>query len=345
MQYRIITTTILLSSLFYSFTSRAQESPAEHMRQFSDRDELLSTKYMSYMSEIAHGNKARKMEKRRQELIVTLREAIHEGGRIRPYKGDVSLREAYKKYWSVLLSIFTEDYHKIVDMEEVAERSYDAMEAYLLIQEKAGETVDAASAEVGRAYKAFANKHGVTLVQGEDSKLTNKLNKAGKVNQYLNQVYLIFFKSYVQEGLVLEAFGKRDLGAAEQSRSSMAKFANEGLIKLDTVKAFNGDGSVRNVCRKVLEFHKVEAVKFSSMSDHLIKLEEFDKAKKTIEAKPASKRTKEEIDDFNKRVKEVNTMIDQNNKLHQELHTSRSKVLEAWNEARKRFMDQHVPHK
>ena len=58
------------------------------------------------------------------------------------------------------------------------------------------------------------------------------------MNQYLNQVYLIFFKSYVQETLVLEAFGKRDLSAAEQSRNSMAKFADEGLVKLDTVKIY-----------------------------------------------------------------------------------------------------------
>jgi hypothetical protein len=345
MLYRIFTTTLILSAFFNSFSSLAADTPVEHMRELSDREELLSTKYMSYMSEIAHGSRARKMEKRRQEVIVALREAIQEAGRIRPYKGDVSLRDSYKKYWSTLLAVFTDDYSKVVDMEEIAERSYDAMEAYLLTQEKAGETVDAAYQNVAIAYKAFADKHNVTLVQGEESKLTSKLNKTGKVNQYLNQVYLIFFKSYVQEGLVLDAFGKRDLNAAEQSKNSMAKYADEGLLKLDTVKTFNGDGSVRAACRGVLDFHKKEVEKFSILSDYLIKLEEFEKAKKAFDAKPASKRTQADVDTFNKQIKEVNVVVQESNKINVELNSSRSKVLDNWNNARKRFMDQHVPHK
>ena len=125
-----------------------------------------------------------------------------------PYKGDVSLRDAYKKYWSVLLSIFTDDYSKIVDMEEIAERSYDAMEAILLIQEKADETVDAASDDVATAYKAFADRHGVRLWRAKNPNLPANLIRPAKVNRYLNQMYLIFFKSYVQEGLVLDGLGK-----------------------------------------------------------------------------------------------------------------------------------------
>ena len=91
------------------------------------------------MSEVAHGNRARKMEKRRIELLNSVNEAIQAGAKLRPYKGDASLRDAFKDYWMVLNTIFKEDYHKIVDMEEVAEQSYDEMEAYLLIQEKAGQ--------------------------------------------------------------------------------------------------------------------------------------------------------------------------------------------------------------
>jgi hypothetical protein len=345
MLYRIVTTTIILSIFFNPYSTIADGSPVEHMHQLSDREELLSTKYMSYMSEVAHGSRARKMEKRRQELIASLRQAIQEGGRLSPYKGDVSLRDAYKKYWSVLLSIFTDDYGKIVDMEEIAERSYDAMEAIILIQEKADETVDAAHDEVATAYKAFADKHGVRLVEGEVSKLTNKLNKTGKVNRYLNQMYLIFFKSYVQEGLVLDGLGKRDLNAAEQSRNSMLKFAEEGLQKLDTMKTFDGDGSLKTACRQALEFHKKEVEKFSTLSDYLIKLEEFEKTKKAFDAIPAAKRTQTDVDNFNKNVREVNEAVNQSNKMNQDLNSARSKVLDGWNTAKKRFMDQHIPHK
>jgi hypothetical protein len=338
---------IIGALLLNVFTVRAQaaETAVEHMKQLSEKEEMLSTKYLSYMSEIAHGSRARKMEKRRQDLITSVRGAINEGGKLRPYKGDASLRDAYKKYWSVLLSVFTEDYSKIVDMEEVAERSYDAMEAYLLTQEKAGETVDAAYKNVAIAFKEFANRHNVTIVPGEQSKLSNKLEQAGEVNQYLNEVYLIFFKSYVQENLTLEGLNANDINAVEQSKNSMARFAAEGLVKLDTVTAFEGDATVMNACRKVLEFHKDEAEKFSVLRNYLIEREEFDKTKKAFDSKPAAKRTRSDIDSYNKAVKEFNETVNINNKLNEELNNSRSKVLEGWNTARKKFMDVHVPHK
>jgi uncharacterized protein len=348
MIYRIIAGTLIFSALFITFSSfqaLTDETAVDHMRQLSEKEEMLSTKYLSYMSEIAHGNRARKMEKRRQELLTSVREAIQSAGKLRPYKGDASLRDAYKKYWSVLLSVFNEDYSKIVDMEEVAERSYDAMEAYLLIQEKAGETVDAAYKDVATAYRAFADKHGVKLLEAQQTKLTSKLNEAGQVNQYLNQVYLIFFKSYVQEGVALQGLNSGDLNAVEQAKNSMAKYAAEGLSKLDTVQAFKGDASVKNACRKVLEFHKMEADKFSVLSGYLIKHEEFDKMKKSFESIPASRRTKQDAENFNKAVKEINEFVNENNKMNEELNTSRSKVLDGWNDARKKFMDVHVPHK
>src|SRR5688572_18794447 len=93
------------------------ESPVDHMSQLSDKEELLRKKYLSYMSEVAHGERARKMEKRRGELVTSIQEVIRDAGKLRPYKGDASLRNAFIEYWNILLHIFKEDYHKIVDME------------------------------------------------------------------------------------------------------------------------------------------------------------------------------------------------------------------------------------
>src|SRR5688572_24943164 len=133
---------LIVLMLHDSLYAQPVEGPVAHMNLFNALEEDLSKKYLSYMSEVAHGRRARKMEKRRTDLLNSVSQAIYEGGKVRPYKGDVSLRDAYKTYWTVLLSIFKEDYHKIVDMEEVAEQSYDAMEAYLLTQEKAKEKLN-----------------------------------------------------------------------------------------------------------------------------------------------------------------------------------------------------------
>ncbi|MBC7982202.1 hypothetical protein H7X65_03945 [Candidatus Parcubacteria bacterium] len=321
------------------------DSPVAYMNVLEEREVTLSQKYISYMSAVAHGGRARKMEKRREELVTSVAEALREANKMPPYKGDASLRDAYKEYWTVLLSVFKEEYHKIVDMEEVAEQSYDAMEAVLMIQEKAGATLNTAYAKVPIAYQAFANRQNVKLVEGEKTKLTEKLDQAGRVNKYTNQVFLIFFKSYVQETSMLGGLNAGDINTVEQSKNSMAKYAVEGLAKLDTMKSFKGDGTMITACRRVLEFQKSEADKFTTLTGFMIKQEEFVKMKKTFDSKPVNKRTQADVDLFNKSAKEYNAMANDFNKLNNDLNNARAKVLDDWNATQKKFMDVHVPYK
>ena len=323
----------------------AGDNAVEHMQYLSSQDDALSKKYMSYMSEVAHGGRARKMEKRREDLVNSIRETMRECANVRPFKGDASLRDGYRDYYFVLLSIFNEDYHKIVDMEEVAERSYDAMEAYLLTQEKADEKLDEANERLKVSYSAFAATNNITLVEGPQSKLTRKLVKVGKVNNYMHQIFLIFFKSNVQEMLMIESIDKKDINATEQYRNSMLKFSAEGLARLDTVRTYNGDGSLVTACRKVLEFQKSEGEnKIAALSDFILKETEFNKMKKTFDALPASKRTREDVDSYNASISSFNNAVAQYNKVNNELNNARNKVMTNWDTTRKRFLDQHVPH-
>lgn len=335
--------TILLC-LFTGYHGLAQDSPVDHMQFFSNREQELSKKYLSYMSEVAHGNRARKLEKRRQEVIGEIRQSLGEATRLRPYKGDATLRDAYKKYWDILLKVFNEDYHKIVNMEAIAEQSYDHMEAYLLAQEKAGEVLSEAQEKIPPVYRDFAAKHNVTLLAGEESRLDKRLRQVGAVNSYYNQVFLIFFKSHKQEAYVMDALNRKDLNGIEQNRNTLIKFADEGLMKIDTIKAFKGDGSLAVACRRVLEFHKQEAEKqLPGVNDFLLKNEEFEKIKKAFDAKPASKRTREEVDVYNRSIEDINAALSQSNNLLTAINSGRERVLDGWNVTRKRFMESHVP--
>ena len=333
----------LLSILLCTTVCRAQDNPVEYMNQFPQREEVLSRKYLSYMSEVAHRGRARKMEKRRVEVINAVKQNIKEISTIKPYKGDGSLRDAYKEYWTVLFNILNEDYAKIVDMEEVAEQSYDAMEAYLLIQEKASTKLEASSEKVGLAYNKFAQSQSIKLIAGEQTELSKKLSKAGLVNQYSNQVYLIFFKSYMQENSVMTGLNALDLNAIEQGKGSLKKFSAEGLAKLDTLKPFQGDASLVLACKKVLGFHQSETDKFELFTSFLIKKEDFEKFRKTFDAKPSGKRTQADVDQYNKLLGDYNNSVKGYNKVSDELNTNRSKALEGWDKARAKFMDTHIP--
>lgn len=66
-------------------------------------------------------------------------------------------------------TVFSEDYKKIVNIEELAEQSVDEMQAYLLLQDKVNETLEEAFAKLDRATKDFAAKYNVTLVEDAPS--------------------------------------------------------------------------------------------------------------------------------------------------------------------------------
>jgi len=342
---------LIVALISLAFTGFAKEQPhaagtaVEHMAFLSDLEENLSEKYMSYMSEVAHGGRARKMDKRRQDLLAAVRTAISDGNKLKPFEGDATLKTAYVQYWNVLLSVFNEDYRKIVDMEEIAERSYDEMEAYLLMQEKAGDRLDEAYDQVGTAYRTFAASHNVRLSESQSSKLTRKLQQTGKVNSYVNKMYLIHFKSTVQEGNMITALNNKDVNGMEQSREAMKRYAEEGRARLDTVKAFKGDGSLVTACRKVLEFQVAEAASITALSDFMIKADDHEKARKAFEAKPAAKRTQADVDAYNQSVSTYNQAVQNYTKVNDDLNKKRSGVLTNWDNTKKRFMDSHVPHK
>jgi hypothetical protein len=345
MTKKILAFLFFISAGAHFCSGQAAESPVEHMTFLSDREELLRKKYLSYMSEVAHGARARKMEKRRAELINAIQDVIKEAGRVRPYKGDVTLRNAFVEYWNILLHIFKEDYHKIVDMEEVAEQSFDMMEAYMLAQDKADEKLKQAYQKVTPAYEAFAAKHNITLTEGQQTKLSRKLDKVGSVNNYISQLFLIYFKSAVQETNLGPALKANDINAVEQTNNALLKYAKEGLVRLDTLKPYDGDGSLITACRKVLEFHQMEAEKkIPQMSDYLIKSDEFGKIKKAFDNKPAAKRTQADVDTFNKAVNDINKEGLAYNKVAEELFKAREKVSASWDQTKRRFMDAHIPY-
>jgi hypothetical protein len=259
-----------------------------------------------------------------------------------PYKGDRSLKDTTVAYLKMLNYIFNEQYGKIVNMEEIAEQSYDAMEAYLMAQEKAQEKLAEASKKQRDMQKQFADKNNVTLIESENE-LEAKMKIVDAVMDHYNDVYLISFKCYKQEAYLMDAIGRKNLVSIEQNNNSLQKFAEEGLDKLKTLKGYNNDPSLIVACRDLMNFYKTEAGKGAAISDFFLKQENFAKLKKQFDAKSGSKRTQQDVDQFNKAVNETNAAIEDFNKTNNELNKTRSSVTDNWNKVYKKYMDTYMP--
>lgn len=335
--------------LFFFFLARpaqgiAQsfETPVEYLDYIGKANEQLTLKYMVYLSSMSHGKSARKVEKRRLEVLDAINNTRMNIMGMPPYKGDKSFRDTTVAYLKILNSVFNEDFSKIVNMEEIAEQSYDAMEAYMLAQEKANEKLREAGKRQNEMQKVFAEKNNIKLLENT-SELEAKMKTASDVMHHYNEVYLVFFKSYKQEAYLMEAVAKKNVNSIEQNINSLQTFAEEGLAKLKDLKPYTGDASLVTACRNMLNFYKEEAKKSATISDFVLKEENFNKIKKKFDSKPASSRTQQDVDEYNKAVNEMNAGVNSYNNTNNDLNRKRAQALDGWNNTVKRYMDTYVP--
>ena len=247
----------LLAVLAICFQLNAQpaDNAATNLEKINAQMDLLNNKYLIYMSEVSHGSKVKKAEKKHQAYLDHINNFRYSLAKIPYHKGDKSLHEGTKKYLKLVESIQREDYTKIVNMEEIAEQSYDAMEAYLLFKKKIDEKMDEAEKEYDATVETYCKTNNINLVEGPKTEQGQKMNKIGEVNDYYENVYLIFFKASIHDDQLVEAMDKANLTAVEQIKGSLLKYSLEGLGRLDTLKSFRGgDASLKGSCRRALEF-------------------------------------------------------------------------------------------
>ena len=339
------TFTALLFLLTVTITT-AQEfkTPVDYLNYIGKETEGISRTTWKYTSAVAHSKNARKIDVTRKTLVRSIQtaakkiEALKEG-----YKGDVEYKDQLLAYLSISEKQINQEYDKIIDMQEVAEQSYDYMEAFImardLVNAKINEEVDKLNAN----QKIFANKYGIQI--GEDqSELGKKMKLSNEVFENHTQLYLIFFKVNFTESVLMKAIAKNDLNAIQQNSNALEQYSNEGLDKLKTFKPYKNDLMLVTATRKVLEFSKKEALEFSPKVVAFMMLnQKFQESKKTMDNKSATSRSKEEVDNFNKLVNQLNTEVGNYNSTNNKFNVERSNTINNWNITGTNFISKHVP--
>jgi len=302
----------------------------------NEYNQILAAQW-EYTKTIAHSKNAKRVEKRRVELLQTIKGAQKKVYGMPAYEGDAEFKNFVGKHLNVNYNIINDDYAKIIDMEEVAEQSYDLMEAYLLAKKMANEKLSDASEQMNVKMKEFAGKHNINIVEGEESKLTQKMKAANEVFAYQNELFLIFFKSQLQEVNFLSAQKSGDINAMEQAKNALGKYAKEGINDLSKFVQFKNDPSLYNSTKDILSFYQQEAENnMPTLIDFYLTQENYMKLKNNIEKMSVTNRTNEDIDKYNK-------AVDNFNKINTDLNQKRNELINAWNKTSQSFLNRHVP--
>jgi len=334
---------VIFSLVILNFCAAAQDYnvPVEYLNAISQQRENVSKKFMAYVSASAHGKKAKKVEALRAKLLDEVQEAKMNINALPSFKGDKSYRDSTVNFLKLYYNVLNEDYSKIINMEEIAEQSYDAMEAYMLAQEMVNKKLEEGNNRIKLATETFAAKNNITLTK-DQTELGEKMKQVQEVNKYHTVIYLIFFKPYKQENYLFEAVSKNNITGIEQNKSSLLRYAQEGLEKLKSIKAFEGDNGLLSACKTVLNFYVKEVNdKMNTVSEFYLTKERFETIKKEFEKK--SSPSQSEVDAYNKSVKDINTASEAFNNTNQSLDRERKDVLNEWNKSVNAFFDEHTP--
>lgn len=340
----VLLSLMILLSLPLSSAAQQYAHAGEYMGAIGEMYEDLAKDQWTYIKASSHSRSARRIERKRQDLLQTNRAMQRSLSRMPAFEGDASLRDSTVQYLRMCYDVLNEDYGKIVDLEAIAEESYDAMEAYLAAKEKASNRLDEAGDRLQAHQKVFAASHNVQLLESEKSRTALRLEQAGQTINYYNRIYLIFFKSYKQEAYLMEAAQAGDLSALVQNQQALLEFAEQGLASLDTLPDFEGDASLKQTCRQLLLFYQQEAQEaVPVMADFFLKKETFEKVKTAVEAMRPQDRTEEDVNRYNAAVDEFNAAVAAYNQVNEQLSARRSTLVKDWNKTTEKFMDQHVP--
>ncbi|MGZ3752793.1 MAG: LIC11966 family surface protein [Mucilaginibacter sp.] len=343
-------TPVILSCIISCFLIKpvkAQDissDPGAYMDAIGKAETNMNKAYMAYISAAAHSGRKRKIEKMRDQAVESILTCQTTINYLPAFKGDNSLRQSSLTFVQLCYKIFNDDYAHIVNMEDIAERSYDEMQAYLLLQEATNDTLKVGNERMSKAQKNFAAKYNITLID-QKSELSDKMEATDRVTKYYDKVYLLFYKCNWEENQLTEAVNQKNVTKIEQVRSALYKYAIEGLRVLDTLHSFDNDGSLKESCRQALAFYKDEAEKqIPIYTDFFLKEENFTRFKATMDAKPESQRTQKDVDTYNKAVSDINNAVNTYNQVNSDLNNGRVNVNNGWDATEKQFLDYHTPY-
>jgi hypothetical protein len=315
-----------------------------YMTAISNAETNMNKAYMAYISASAHSDRKRKIEKMRDQAVNSIINCQNTITAFPPYNNDNSFRQSALSYVELCYKIFNDDYAHIVNMQDIAEQSYDEMEAYLKLQEATNDTLKVANQRINQAGITFAAKYNVTLTT-QKSELADKMQAADNMSTYRDKVYLLFFKCNWEDNQFTDAVNQKNVTKIEQVRSALDKFAIEGLAVLDTLHSYQNDPALVNACKQALTFYKQEAEKgIPVVTDFFLKEENFNKLKTAMDAKAANDRTQQDVDTFNKAVNDMNDGVNTYNQTNNDLNSGRTAANQNWTDAETQFTDKHTPY-
>lgn len=335
--------TALFSIQLSAQAPQTYKHAGEYIDYVNKQQAAVNKKYVKFQSTSAHSSKERKA---RKDFNSLLEEVQKSEGNIRsmpPFNNNRAFRDSAASFFKLYNITLQKDYNKVVDMQEIADQSYDLMEAYFTARDLVSAKLENQGEMLNVELKKFGEANNIKIIDAnDDSDIGKMMKKIGEVNSYYDPIYLNFFKVYKQYAYLTDAIATKNIGSIEQNKNTLQQFATEALTKINSFGSFKSDNSLVNTSKKLIEnYLKFANEKVQPQLDFFIADENFKKL--DAEMKKKTNRTKADVDNFNAEVGNLNKLVAKSNEAGAFNNNVINPSLDNFNKAVSNFFSTHIP--
>ena len=326
------------------YTADAQRLKAvSYMNTIEREFKMIQENMWYYTSAASHKGAAGKLGAKRNELIKQIELSIQAISAMKPFENSTRFRDSAVAFLRLNYQVLQDDFAAIMELQNTTEKTFEQVEAYIQLQE----AIDKKLAEAGRMMDKeqviFGTAYGLSFTETKD-RVTINQQIADSVYDYYNPIYLIFYKSYLDELNFVTSQTKQDTPNLDKYGSVLLQNAKTGLAQLATFHSFKGDSSLKTACLQMLKFYEAEVEQnYQELKEYYLQKQQFAAAKAKIDALPAEQRTSADVVAYNQAVANYNEATNKHNVADQYLNQTRNRLIANWNITAQAFKDRHVP--
>ena len=253
---------------FFTAMGQSSAEAAEYNNDILGSQRSISRKSMRYLKVALYSDNVSRIERKRAEVLNELKKAKKKVAGKDAYYGDSGLKDAMLAYLNASLNGYEGSFRAANEMWEERRKSYENLKRYYEMLEKGEAVMDEAGLTFNKAQEAFAERHGVMIL--DDEGLSEKVALFNAANHYSRKIELIHFRTYSVGQKYLVSLNEGKYKSLEIIRKEILASSKKSQTELEELEPFKGDTELRMRVKESLRFYESAANnEFKTVADIL----------------------------------------------------------------------------
>jgi hypothetical protein len=279
----------------------SQSSAVEYFQAIKTISDAVVTKNVELLQYAVHKDNPMEIETKRLEVFQVIIKGQQEAKAMKPLPTDQGLLRELNTIMDLYIESLQRDFMQLLELKSESDNSYEAMQLYLDSQSALEKKIQEANERFEKAQEAFAKANQITLLENEQNKEIETLNR---MQRYQRAVFLKFFKVSKLNANFLDLLDANDPAALEKARRELLGVGQSELKSLRAMPDFNGFGGYRDAAVRFVDFFQEMAEKeYAHMTDIVRR----------------GAQTQQDVDNYNNAIQKYNETA---SRLHNELNNA-----------------------